>query len=94
MFNIHERKDGVTIECVVTPRASRSQIKGVKNGALAVALHSPPVDGRANFELIEVIAETLAIPKSCLTIIRGETGRKKVVFIQGITKAEVLSKIT
>ena len=93
MLNIQERKDGVTIECIVTPRASRSQIKGVRNGALAVALHSPPIEGRANAELIQLIAETLAIPRSRITIMRGETGRKKVVLIEGIRKEEATEKL-
>jgi len=94
MINIQERADGVTVECYVTPRAAKSRIKGERNGALAVALNAPPVEGRANEALIEFIAESLSIPKSRVSIIRGETSRKKLVFIQGARKEQLLALLT
>lgn len=86
MLNMQERQNGVTIECYVTPRAAKSKIKGVRVGALAVALNAPPVEGKANKALIEFIADLLSIPKSRVSIIKGETSRNKLVFVKGITK--------
>ena len=76
----------MTIECYVTPRAAKNKIKGERNGALAIALNAPPVEGKANEALIEFIAEILSIPKSRISIIRGETSRNKLVFVKGIAK--------
>jgi len=89
MLIIHEKKDGVTIECRVSPRAGRSTIKGVRDGILQVALAAPPVDGRANEALIELLSEKLSIPKFRISIISGEKIRNKVVLIQGTSKARI-----
>ena len=90
MLNIQEKKDGVTIECYVSPRGSKCQIKGEREGMLAVALRSPPIEGRANEELIELLADTFSIPKSHITILRGETSRKKLIFLRGVNKEVVI----
>ena len=89
-ININEKKDGITLECFVTPRAKRSQIKGVRNGSIAVSLRSPPLDGRANEELIELFADALSIPKSDIIILRGEKSRKKLLLIRRIDRALAL----
>ncbi len=86
---MQDHKDGVTIECYVTPRASKSRLKGERSGALAVALAAPPIEGRANEALIEFIAHTLCVPKSSVSIIRGETGRNKLLFIKGVKRPEI-----
>jgi len=51
-------KNGVTIEVKVEPRSSKRQITGIMDGTiLKVKLTAPPVDGSANEQLIELIAE-------------------------------------
>jgi len=94
MFNIQKRKDGITVECYATPNAGKSKIKGERDGALAIALAAPPVEGRANEALIEFIAELLSIPKSRVSIIRGGTSRKKLVLIRGLDKEQLLALLT
>lgn len=94
MLNIQQKEDGVTIECYVSPRAGKSRIKGERNGALAIALAAPPVEGRANEELIRFMAETLSVPSSRISVLRGQTGRTKLLFIQGAGKNEVLKLLS
>lgn len=90
--NIREKSDGITIECRVTPRSGKTAIRGIRNGALCMALAAPPVEGRANGALIEFLAKSLSLPRSNISIIRGEKGRDKVVFVTGITKEEFCGK--
>ncbi len=92
-MKISERSDGVTIECRVTPRASRSAVKGVRDGVLLVALNAPPLEGRANEALIEFLADLLDVPKSRICIMSGEHSRNKVVFVKGLSSREVCSII-
>ncbi|HPQ80104.1 MAG TPA: DUF167 domain-containing protein [bacterium] len=87
---VKERADGVTFECRVAPRAGKSAVKGVRNGALHLALGAPPVDGRANEELVKYLATLLRVSKSRVFILSGERGRTKLVFIQGIKPDELL----
>lgn len=76
-----ESKHGRTLEIRVTPRASVRCIDRVEAGVLRVKLTAPPADGEANTQLIELLAKTLKVPKSTITIIRGTTNRHKTVEI-------------
>jgi uncharacterized protein (TIGR00251 family) len=72
----------------VIPRASRSAIAGVRDGALLVRLQSPPVEGAANLELIELIAGTFRVAKRNVTIESGERSKLKRVTIESIDRRE------
>ena len=78
---------GVEISLHIQPRASRTELIGAHGGALKVRLAAPPVDGEANDELVRFLAKTLGVPKSAVTIVRGATGRRKVVRVAGVELA-------
>ncbi len=68
----------------VTPRARRNAI--TRDGdTLRVWLTAPPVDGAANNALLALLAERLGVPKRAVILVRGETGREKVVAIEDIS---------
>lgn len=72
------QKDGaVLVDLHVMPNAAKTQIQGQHDGALRVRLHAPPVDGKANLALQVWLADTLGIPKSAVTLLRGTTSRRK-----------------
>jgi len=50
-------------------------------------VNAPPVDGKANEAVQRVLAETFGVPRSAVTILRGETGKRKTVRIAGVTAA-------
>jgi uncharacterized protein (TIGR00251 family) len=78
----------------VIPRAGRSAIAGVRDGAILVRLAAAPVDGAANAELIDVIARTLDIPKRDVSIVSGERSRQKRIRIAGIDRAAAFARLT
>ena len=80
---------GCTISVRVQPRASRNRVGEYRDGALLVSVTAPPQDGRANAALLELLAEALGVAKSRLRIVRGHTGRDKVVAVDGLTGDEV-----
>jgi uncharacterized protein (TIGR00251 family) len=92
-LKIQEKGNGITLTCHVTPRAKRNQIKGVREGVLAVSLIAPPLEGRANRELIRLMASALNIPPSGISLLTGEHSRNKVLFIQGVSKDEAISHL-
>jgi microcin C transport system ATP-binding protein len=61
------------------PGARREGILGIWNGRLKVALRSPPEDGRANAELLELLAGALDLRARELTLLRGQRSRMKDV---------------
>jgi len=69
----------------VIPRASKPGIAGTRDGALLVRLQSPPVEGAANSELIEVMAKTFGVARRDVAIVGGERARLKRITISGIT---------
>ncbi len=78
-----------TIEVRLTPRASRNEIAGVRDGVLAVRVTAPPVDGKANQALCELLADELGVAKSKVEIVRGERGRNKLVRVSGAEPARL-----
>ena len=85
--------DGVELNVLVVPRSSRCEIAGIHNNALRIKLTSPPVDNEANVQCCSFIAKQLGIAKRQVLIIRGNTARKKVVKIAGVTESEVRRKM-
>lgn len=65
----------------VEPRSSKVQVVGVVAGILKVKLTQPPVEGAANRQLIEVLADYFQVRKSSVRIRQGESSRNKVVEI-------------
>ena len=90
---ITDTRGGAAIAVRVVPRAAKSEIAGIRDGAVLVRLNAPPVDGAANAELIEVIADALDVPKRAITITSGETSRKKTLRISGMSAASILTKL-
>ena len=78
-------KDGICIEVKVEPRSSKKGLAGVLGNKLKVKLTAPPVDGAANEQLVEVLAEAFDIKKSAIKIIRGQSSKTKVVELIGIS---------
>lgn len=71
----------LTLELRVQPGAARDEIVGAHGDRLKVRITAPPVDGRANRHLIDYLAAVFGVPRSRVTLLRGETGRAKTVQI-------------
>lgn len=84
--------DGLTLVLHVQPGAARSAWAGpYGDEALRLRLAAPAVDGRANRACVAFLAEFLGVPKSSVTILRGEHARRKLVRIAGVSSNHVAS---
>jgi hypothetical protein len=83
-LRLEERGGGVRIPVRAVPRASKSELAGEHDGALRVRLAAPPVEGEANAELVRFLAKRLGVPRSSVRVVSGETGRNKVVEVDGV----------
>ena len=88
-----ETADGVVISVRAAPRSSRAGIDGMVDDALKVRIRSAPVDGKANKELIGVLAAAFGLPKSAITFKGGETSKTKRLHLRGATKETILSRL-
>lgn len=78
--------DDLLLYCHIQPRASRDAIVGLYQGRLKVQVTSPPVDGRANGQLIIFMAKSLGVSKSRVHLEKGENSRQKVLRIKAMSK--------
>ena len=76
----------------VVPRSSKNSIEWEEKG-LKVHLTAPPVDGAANAALVALLAQCLAVPKRDIEIVRGATGRSKIIEIAGISAEDIENRI-
>ena len=87
---------GVTLAVRAQPGAKKTAITGLYGeGAAAqlkIAVHAPPLEGRANQALVAFLAETFSLPKNAVELSSGELSRSKVFLLRGVTlaKAEAL----
>lgn len=73
----------------VSPNARRSEFAGWTadekgRPVLLIKLQAPPVDGKANVELLRFLADALGCPRSQLTLLRGESSRQKTIGLPAV----------
>jgi uncharacterized protein (TIGR00251 family) len=70
----------------VIPGARRSEVVGRLGEAWKVRVAAPPERGRANDELIDLLARTLRVPRSSVRVTRGHTTGQKLVEVEHLTR--------
>ncbi|GAB4237041.1 MAG: hypothetical protein Kow0049_22560 [Stanieria sp.] len=70
------------ISVKVKPNSQQQKIEELADGSLIIRLKSPPIDGKANQELIEILAKKFQVAKSQITIKSGLSSKNKLVEIQ------------
>ena len=84
---------GVEVLVFCQPKAARSALVGTHGGALKVKVKAPPVEGKANRALLDLLAGVLAVPRGRLTLVSGEQSRNKRVRVDGVDAAGTLAAI-
>ncbi len=83
-----ETSEGILLPVKLTPKASCNEIVGWENANLKIRIAAVPEKGEANAELIKLLSKKLSIPKTDISIVKGETSRQKLVLLKGLdTKA-------
>jgi uncharacterized protein (TIGR00251 family) len=71
----------------VSPNARRTAADGLHDGTLRIRLGAPPVDGKANEMLLAWVAGQLGLPRRAVTLVRGDTARRKWLAIDAPPQA-------
>jgi uncharacterized protein (TIGR00251 family) len=69
----------VRLRLRVSAGASRRRILGVHGGALKLSVKAPPEKGKANRDVLALVAETFGLATSDVEIVSGDTSPDKVV---------------
>jgi hypothetical protein len=90
---IRETPEGVTLAIHAQPGAKKTAVTGVygegRDAQLKIAVHAPPLEGRANQALIAFLAESFSVPRAKIELISGELSRSKVLLLKGAKLAQV-----
>jgi len=81
----------VKVDVILTPRASKDELLGLRDGALRARVKAPPVDGRANAALCRLVAKRIGVPAGRVRVVRGHKGRRKLLEIEGAGPAALRS---
>jgi len=95
--NLENNKIALTV--YVQPRASRTRVAGMHGNSIKICVTAPPVENKANVEVVHFFADLFGVPKSAVSIKSGGHGRNKKLLIHNIdpeaarkTLSRVLSK--
>ncbi|MBL1173976.1 DUF167 domain-containing protein [Pantanalinema sp. GBBB05] len=69
------------ISVKVKPNSKQQSVRQEADGSFTVHLKSPPVDGKANTELIQLLTKEFNVPKSWIRIKSGLSSRSKLIEI-------------
>lgn len=75
------------------PGARENRIRGLREGALVVAVTAVAEKGQANTAILKLLAKTLGCPRSALTVVAGNTHSLKSVLAEGLTSATVRDRL-
>ena len=72
----------------IQPKSSKTRVTGLYDGRLKIAVASPPVDGKANKEVLAFLAGLLGVKKNTLSLRSGAHSRRKVIAITSLSVDE------
>ena len=84
-----ETPEGVILNVRAQPRSSRSGLDGLLGEAVKVRIKCAPVDGKANKEMVETLADAFSLPKNRVNFVGGETSKNKRILLAGLGAAEL-----
>ena len=88
-----ETPEGVVLNVRAQPRSSRAGIDGLVGDAVKVRIRCAPVDGKANKELVETLADEFGLAKSSVAFKSGETSKQKRILLRGVSAASVEARL-
>jgi len=92
-LQISKSKNGVAFKVKVIPNSSASKIVEVMPEYIKAKLNSPPIENKANKEVINLLAKTLDIPKSSIELVAGDKNKLKT-FSVPLTEEELRIKVS
>ena len=78
---IKQTQDGITVNIKIVPNSSKNNIV-IEDGFVKVKITAQPIEGKANKALIEYLSKIIKIPKTKISIVKGDTSKEKTLFFQ------------
>jgi uncharacterized protein (TIGR00251 family) len=88
---IRETIDGVEVDLLVVPNASKATVVGVHGDRVKIRVASPPERNKANAAVIDLLARATGAKR--VEVTRGRTGRHKTVLLTGVAINHVRTEL-
>ena len=75
----------------IIPNAKKTEYAGVYGDAVKIRLSSPPLEGKANAELLRFLSKSLGVSKNEIKIVAGETSRNKLLSLENFDLAAIVA---
>jgi uncharacterized protein len=93
MIDLQPHAEGTVLPVRAQPGSRRNEIRGQQDGALKVSVTQSPEKGKANKAIIELLCKSLALRKSQIELLSGETSHHKQFLIRPISPDELAGRI-
>jgi uncharacterized protein len=90
---LEQTEEGVIVSLYVLPNAPKSEIIGEYNNSLKIKIQSPPVDGKANEEIVRFFSKKLEISKSKIALLKGDKSKLKKLLVKDISIDKIKSML-
>ena len=77
----------------VVPGASRTEVVGWLGAALKVRVAAPPEGGKANREVVELLAARVGLPLAAVSVVSGQSSPAKVLAFRGLDEAALRARL-
>ena len=94
MIALTDHPDGIVLPVRAQPGARANAIRGLRDGALKVAVTQVAEKGKANKALLQLLCKKLSLRRSQLTLLTGETVADKQWLVRDISREELTERIT
>ena len=89
----HKDRQVTRIAVKVAAGAANSAISGWHDQCLRVRLSTAPERGKANAALINLLAKSLGLSRSAITIIKGQHNARKIIAVEGLSQAAIMARL-
>jgi hypothetical protein len=94
MIDLEPHAEGSILPVRAHAGARRNEIRGEHDGALRVAVTQAPEKGKANKAIAELLAKEIAVRKSQVELLSGETSAQKRFLVRGLSPEELSARLT
>jgi uncharacterized protein len=81
------------IEVRLRPRGHADELLDLDGEVLQARVTAPPVGGKANQALCRLVAKRAGVAPSCVTVVRGEKSRQKLLLVYGTDQATLIGRL-
>jgi uncharacterized protein (TIGR00251 family) len=83
----------VQLKLRVIPNAKKDEFGGYREGELLLRLNAPAIEGKANKAALDFVSRFFRVPRSAVSLLRGERSRHKILEIVGLESSDLERKL-